>query len=714
MTKISIILPVYNVEKYLSRCIDSVLNQTLTDIEIILATDGPEACDEICEEYAQKDSRIKILYHPGSYGKAFNKSLEIAEGEYIGIVEADDWCDAEMYEKMYNMAVKNNADVVKTGFNFAFDDKSKNYHTIYIEYPSDLKIEQNQRFLSSQPSVWSCIYKKDFLLENNIKMIEKRMSFIDAPFHYETLYKAEKYVLLKEPLYYYYQDNEFQTIKNVKPLDGLNAEIYAYEKLKSDKVLKKLESGFIYATIVHLLWNYERLTQCDKAIFWNEAHKYVNNLSLTDDSLKFLNQLERKFLFDLRKYNYNTLCLRDCIKKVLSIIFSVRNQNNISYKSKVITIFGIKIKVTPRKNLRNSLNYYFNEWNYYKNEFEKLNSAVYFQIIENQKKAQRISELSMMLKKNEKEVENLNNIDNMPIVHNMSELLGYSETSKNEILRKHLTEIEIEIFNFCNRKCWFCPNNFIDRHSNVTFLEENAYLNILQQLKDINFSRVITYARYNEPLSQKDVFLNRLRQAREYCPNAILRTNTNGDYIDSVEYIDQLASAGLNELEIQCYLGKDEEYSVAEFMQRSNNWSKKLNLSYEIVNHEFWIEAIFNYERMKLTFAMRNFKNDGCNRGDLLNDIKTFDRQSPCLIPFQHLYIDYSGDVMLCCNLRHDAPQHKDFIIGNIYKESLADIFMSENIIKYRKLLSYHGSKISPCNSCSYFVHQKYMNLAAW
>lgn len=83
MTKISIILPIYNVEKYLAKCIDSVINQTLKDIEIILATDGPENCDRICNEYAAKDSRIKIILHPGSYGKACNQAMQLASGEYI-------------------------------------------------------------------------------------------------------------------------------------------------------------------------------------------------------------------------------------------------------------------------------------------------------------------------------------------------------------------------------------------------------------------------------------------------------------------------------------------------------------------------------------------------------------------------------------------------------------------------------------------------------
>ncbi len=239
MTKVSIILPIYNVEKYLSRCVDSLLNQTLNDIEIILATDGPENCDKICENYAKKDSRVKIVSHPGSYGKAINKGVEVATGEYIGIVETDDWCDEYMFEKMYNKAKEEDADVVKCGFYYAYDDEKKNFAVLYDGYNKNLNVFEEQKFLSSQPSIWSCIYRKDFWTGNNIKMMEERMSFIDVPVHYQSACRANKYILLKEPLYYYYQDNENQSIQNVKIFDGLTSEKHAcslindlYPKLK--------------------------------------------------------------------------------------------------------------------------------------------------------------------------------------------------------------------------------------------------------------------------------------------------------------------------------------------------------------------------------------------------------------------------------------------------------------------------------------------------
>ncbi len=299
MPKISIIVPVYNVEKYLRRCLDSIVSQTLNDIEIILATDGPASCDNICQEYAQKDSRVKVLQNPGSYGKAFNKGLDMASGEYIGIVEADDWCDSQMFEKMYIKAQKYNADVVKCGFYFAFDNEKKNRISL-PEYPEEFSIYDSPEAMELQPSVWSCIYKKSFLKDKNIDMIEERQSFIDAPFHYETMYKADKYILLKEPLYYYYQGNTNQSVQNVKPFDGLNSEKYAYSKLiQNRKAWNELREGFLFATVSHLLWNYERIkSKEDRQAFWLEAHNYLNEIDYSGVSLYFIKDIRLKRFFE--------------------------------------------------------------------------------------------------------------------------------------------------------------------------------------------------------------------------------------------------------------------------------------------------------------------------------------------------------------------------------------------------------------------------------
>ena len=118
MPKVSVIIPVYNVEKYLRECLDSVINQTLQDIEIILIDDGgKDNCPRIIDEYAKKDSRIVAIHKEnGGYGQTCNVGLERAHGEYISIVEPDDYIDKNMYEDLYKLAKKNDTDIVKSDF----------------------------------------------------------------------------------------------------------------------------------------------------------------------------------------------------------------------------------------------------------------------------------------------------------------------------------------------------------------------------------------------------------------------------------------------------------------------------------------------------------------------------------------------------------------------------------------------------------------------
>lgn len=123
MPKISIIIPVYKVEKYLERCLDSVLNQTLTDFELLLIDDGsPDRSGEICDAYAARDSRIVVIHQEnGGPSKARNTGLDAARGDYIGFVDADDYIEPQMYETLYQNIIEYQADISVIGFRKVFD-----------------------------------------------------------------------------------------------------------------------------------------------------------------------------------------------------------------------------------------------------------------------------------------------------------------------------------------------------------------------------------------------------------------------------------------------------------------------------------------------------------------------------------------------------------------------------------------------------------------
>ncbi len=169
MIKVSVVVPVYNKEKHLHECLDSIMNQTLTDLEIICVDDGStDNSLSIIEEYAEKDKRISIIKQENLYaGVARNKGMEAAQGEYIAFIDADDYIDLDFFEVLYKIAKKNEADVVKSPYKEEYED-----YMIEVPYNILLKIkfDQNLELLTGHHStvIWNAIYRLSFLKENNI------------------------------------------------------------------------------------------------------------------------------------------------------------------------------------------------------------------------------------------------------------------------------------------------------------------------------------------------------------------------------------------------------------------------------------------------------------------------------------------------------------------------------------------------------------------
>lgn len=131
--KFSVVVPMYNVEAFLPECVESIRNQTLEDIEIILVDDGsPDRCGDMADEYARQDARIKVVHRAnGGLGPARNSGMEVATGEYIGFVDSDDWVEPDMYERLYNAAAFEHADIVFTGLKTVTHGKTD----IVLEHP---------------------------------------------------------------------------------------------------------------------------------------------------------------------------------------------------------------------------------------------------------------------------------------------------------------------------------------------------------------------------------------------------------------------------------------------------------------------------------------------------------------------------------------------------------------------------------------------------
>lgn len=189
MTELSIIVPVYKVEKYLPKCIDSILAQTFTDFELILIDDGsPDRCGDICDEYAAKDDRIIVIHQENKgVSAARNAGLDIARGEYIGFVDSDDWIEPEMYETMLATAKESEAEIVACGANHSDETET----ILFQELLEDLELYNDKMLaeLFRLPNrfggcIWNKLYKtsvaKSVRFQSGVKMAEDRLYLFDC------------------------------------------------------------------------------------------------------------------------------------------------------------------------------------------------------------------------------------------------------------------------------------------------------------------------------------------------------------------------------------------------------------------------------------------------------------------------------------------------------------------------------------------------------
>ena len=241
MPEISIIVPVYKVEKYLDRCVEAILEQTYTDFELILVDDGsPDNCPIICDSWANKDSRIKVIHKEnGGAGQARNVGFCNASGAYIGFVDADDWLTKDMYEYLHTLIVKENADVAMC--NFTRNSKELESDTLNeeIKILDSKGIQEFFYRINGEPSnyaIWNRLYKKEVLA--GIQFLEGKITE-DVMFIYEVAKKAKKMVVSNKKKYLYYENVLGVTKSKFSEKDFALIEIW-------DEIVKR-EEGSEYA-----------------------------------------------------------------------------------------------------------------------------------------------------------------------------------------------------------------------------------------------------------------------------------------------------------------------------------------------------------------------------------------------------------------------------------------------------------------------------------
>lgn len=273
MYKVSVILPIYNVSQYLRECLDSVVRQTLKELEIICVNDGStDNSLEIIEEYAAKDERIVIITGPnGGYGKAMNKGLDRATGEYVGIVEPDDYVSLTMFEDLYRIAVENQLDMVKADF-YRFErnehgDMDMRY--VYLDntkqrYGELLHPYQDPSIIRFTMNTWSGIYRRTMLDEYHIRHNETPgASYQDNGFFFQTMVHSKQAMIVNYPYYRNRQNNPNSSVNSREKVYCSNIE-YAFIRnlLVQDKdIWERFKYIYTWKMFHNYLFTIDRISE---------------------------------------------------------------------------------------------------------------------------------------------------------------------------------------------------------------------------------------------------------------------------------------------------------------------------------------------------------------------------------------------------------------------------------------------------------------------
>lgn len=295
MPAISVIIPVYNVEPYLRECLDSVVNQTFRDLEIICVNDGStDGSPAILNEYAAKDSRIQIVTKEnGGLNSARNAGLERVTGEYFSIVDSDDWLDLMAYEKAYARAKESDADM--TQFYFSLVDFPNGKVAVVSKIPEEID-EQSDKIQCAGNNwsvCWCYLWKTDFVKKNGLRFYNELLTNTEIPFTYKAAILANKIALLPDRLYYYRYRSSSLTgnTKSNRFLQRPLAFTFLFQDIKDCNVserswlkLYQFKWGSLYDTFYNVI---------DKS-FRSEMGRRINQ-SVSEDERNFMVANERAF-----------------------------------------------------------------------------------------------------------------------------------------------------------------------------------------------------------------------------------------------------------------------------------------------------------------------------------------------------------------------------------------------------------------------------------
>lgn len=305
--KVSILVPVYRVEDYIEAALDSILAQTLENIEVICLDEGEDdACYEILLEYAERDPRIRVVHRPhGGYGPALTAGLDMAIGEYIGFVDPDDTILPRMYSELYDYAKYIGADVVKSPWIQRGRDGWESVKLPIYEFPKwrTFSASEFPQIFALHPSIWAGLYKRDFLLRHKITFTNRMFS--DQKFRMRTLLETDRVGWYDKPFYKYTMDREGSATLNWNI--GLMTEVWLeIHRSVSQEIFKKISQFLILEENLCVFGRVNLSDICkrkDEKLFFNikSCLDYTSNVDIKNSPV--LNLREKRYLLRLKSVN---------------------------------------------------------------------------------------------------------------------------------------------------------------------------------------------------------------------------------------------------------------------------------------------------------------------------------------------------------------------------------------------------------------------------
>ena len=359
MAEISVVIPVYNVEKYLERCLDTVISQTFEDIEIICVNDGStDNSREILENYKNKDSRIIVLdKENGGLSSARNAGMAIATGNYISFIDSDDWVGLTFLEKLYKNITTLGTDISICGVHQYNEvtqkvNDSVPYFTLkYFDDSFDNKVfsyEDTKHFLMDVPVMaWNKLYKKSFLDEYNAKFPEG-LIWEDGPFFFSIFFKTKKVSIIRDLLYYYRINRKGSIVqRGGKPfIDIIDVVELMYNSIKDLPCFDEIKNEFYCRKAEDIVFRYDLISSKYKKEFSQklQTKEFLFDEKIFDFSIiKEKALMTHRYIFDIRdrsnllSYYFEKFRVK-FMYKVMQVLYTEENIYYLKYRKLILRL----------------------------------------------------------------------------------------------------------------------------------------------------------------------------------------------------------------------------------------------------------------------------------------------------------------------------------------------------------------------------------------